>query len=75
MEKTTGINAFDALVNEAAKVKTGSEGVIFLPYMAGERSPIWDKNAKGVFFGLGYDKTKGHMVRSVLEGTAYALAA
>ena len=73
MEKTTGVNAFDALVSEAAKIEAGSEGVIFLPYMAGERSPIWDKNAKGVFFGLGYDKTKGHMVRSVLEGTAYAL--
>ncbi|SHH56889.1 xylulokinase [Clostridium grantii] len=73
MEKSTGVNAFDALVNEASKVEKGSEGVIFLPYMAGERSPIWDKNAKGVFFGLGYDKTKGHMVRSVLEGTAYSL--
>ena len=72
-EKETNINAFDALVNEAKKVKEGSEGVIFLPYMAGERSPIWDKNAKGVFFGLGYDKTKGHMVRSILEGTAYSL--
>jgi xylulokinase len=72
-EKITGINAFDALVNEATKINTGSDGLIFLPYMAGERSPIWDKNAKGVFFGLGYDKTKGHMVRSILEGTAYAL--
>jgi len=72
-EKTTGINSYDALVNAAAKVSTGSEGVIFLPYMAGERSPIWDKNAKGIFYGLSYDKTKGHMIRSVLEGTAYAL--
>lgn len=73
VEKSTGINAFDALVNEAAKVGDGSSGVIFLPYMAGERSPIWDKHAKGVFFGLGYDKTKGHMVRALLEGCAYAL--
>ncbi len=72
-EKNTGENAFDLLVNQAAGIKDGSEGVIFLPYMAGERSPIWDKNAKGVFFGLGYEKTKGHMVRSVLEGCAYAL--
>ncbi|AIF52533.1 FGGY-family carbohydrate kinase [Pelosinus sp. UFO1] len=72
-EKTTGENAFDLLVNQAAGIKDGSEGVIFLPYMAGERSPIWDKNAKGVFFGLGYDKTRGHMVRSILEGCAYAL--
>jgi xylulokinase len=72
-EKRTGLNAFDALVDEAAKIGDGSSGVIFLPYMAGERSPIWDKHAKGVFFGLGYDKTKGHMVRAVLEGCAYAL--
>lgn len=72
-EKITGVNAFDTLVNEASKVKAGSEGVIFLPYMAGERSPIWDKYAKGVFYGLGYDKTKGHMIRAILEGTAYAL--
>lgn len=73
MEKQKGINSFDALVDLASKVNAGSEGVIYLPYMAGERSPIWDKHAKGVFFGLGYDKTKGHMVRSVLEGCAYAL--
>lgn len=72
-ERTTGVNAFDALVQQAVPVSVGSEGVIFLPYMAGERSPIWDKDAKGVFYGLGYDKTKGHMVRAVLEGTAYAL--
>lgn len=73
MEKRNGINSFDALVNGASTIKAGSEGVIFIPYMAGERSPIWDKNAKGIFFGLSYDKTKGHMVRSVLEGCAYAL--
>lgn len=72
-EKHSGMNAFDALVMEADKVNPGSDGVIFLPYMAGERSPIWDKNAKGVFFGLGYEKTKGHMVRSILEGTAFSL--
>lgn len=73
LEKSAGKNAFDLLVEQAASVKTGSAGVIFLPYMAGERSPIWDKHAKGVFFGLSYDKAKGHMVRSVLEGCAYAL--
>lgn len=73
MESRTGVNAFDALVDGAAAIPPGAGGVIFLPYMAGERSPIWDKHAKGLFYGLGYDKTKSHMVRSVLEGTAYAL--
>ena len=51
----------------------GSEGVLFLPYMAGERSPIWNPDAKGVFYGLSYDKTRGHMVRAVLEGVAFSL--
>ncbi|WP_238860092.1 MULTISPECIES: FGGY-family carbohydrate kinase [unclassified Clostridium] len=73
MEEQTGENSFDALVNKAKGVNIGADGVIYLPYMAGERSPIWDKHAKGVFYGLGYDKTKGHIVRSILEGTAYSL--
>lgn len=72
-EKITGQDSFDILVSQAKKIKPGSEGVIFLPYMAGERSPLWDKHAKGVFYGLGYDKTRSHMVRAVLEGCAYAL--
>lgn len=73
LEEQKGENSFDALVNKAKAIKPGADGVIYLPYMAGERSPIWDKHAKGVFYGLGYDKTKGHMVRAILEGTAYAL--
>ncbi|MEI6102226.1 MAG: FGGY family carbohydrate kinase, partial [Eubacteriales bacterium] len=58
---------------EAEKISAGSDGLVFLPYMAGERSPIWDKNAKGVFFRLDYSKTKAHMIRSALEGVAYSL--
>lgn len=72
-EKLTGVSAFKIMDDEAAVIPQGSEGLIFLPYMAGERSPIWDKNAKGVFFGLGYNKTRAHMIRSVMEGCAYAL--
>lgn len=64
---------FDELTELAMTVPAGSEGVVFLPYMAGERSPIWDPDAKGVFYGLSFDKTKGHMVRAVLEGVAYSL--
>ncbi|MBR6159778.1 MAG: FGGY-family carbohydrate kinase, partial [Lachnospiraceae bacterium] len=64
---------FDDLTKEAEKVAPGSDGVIFLPYMAGERSPIWDPDAKGVFYGLSYDKTRGHMIRALLEGVAFAL--
>jgi len=57
----------------AEKVPAGSEGLIFLPYMAGERSPIWDPDAKGVYFGLDFSKTKGHLIRAAMEGVAFAL--
>lgn len=57
----------------AEKVEAGSDGVVFLPYMSGERSPIWDPDAKGVFFGLDFSKTKGHMIRAAMEGVAYSL--
>lgn len=65
--------SFDGLTAEAEKVSPGSDGVVFLPYMAGERSPIWDPDAKGVFYGLSFEKTRGHMVRAVLEGVAFSL--
>ncbi|MGE5613736.1 MAG: xylulokinase [Bacillota bacterium] len=73
VKQTGKANVFQIMDEEASSIAPGSDGVIFLPYMAGERSPIWDKHAKGVFFGLGYDKTRKHMIRSVLEGCAYAL--
>lgn len=62
------------LFNEAAeKIPPGSDGAVFLPYMAGERSPIWDPHAKGVFYGLDFSKTKGHFIRAAMEGVAYSL--
>lgn len=57
----------------AAEVPAGSDGMVFLPYMAGERSPLWDPLAKGVYYGLDFGKTKGHFVRASLEGVAYSL--
>ena len=65
--------SFDELTAEAEAIPPGADGVVFLPYMAGERSPIWNPDAKGVFYGLSYDKTRGHMIRAVLEGVAFAL--
>lgn len=65
--------SFDELTKEAESVPAGSDGVVFLPYMAGERSPIWNPDAKGVFYGLSFDKTRGHMIRALLEGVAYSL--
>lgn len=72
-ECETGMNVFEIMDQEAASVKPGSDGMIFLPYMAGERSPLWDKNACGVFFGISYGKTRAHMIRAILEGCAFAL--
>lgn len=66
-------DSFNELCEIADKVLPGSEGVTFLPYMSGERSPIWDPDAKGVFYGLGFDKTRGHMIRAALEGVGYSL--
>lgn len=66
-------NPFAIMDEKAEKIHCGSEGLIFLPYMAGERSPIWDKNAKGIFYGVSYKKTKAHFIRSIMEGCAYAL--
>ena len=54
-------------------VAPGSEGVLFLPYMKGERSPLWNKSAKGVFYGLDFTKTRAHMIRAGLEGVGYSL--
>ena len=60
--------------NELAEsIKPGCEGLIFLPYMSGERTPIWDINAKGVFYGIDFSKTRAHFVRACMEGTAFAL--
>ena len=62
--------AFPTLVEEAAGVPAGAEGLLFLPYFSGERTPIHDPHAKGAFFGLNLTHTRGHMFRAVLEGIA-----
>lgn len=71
--KETGGSSMALLDKLAETASAGSEGVVFLPYMAGERSPIWDENAKGVFYGLDYSKSKAHITRAVMEGVAYSL--
>lgn len=71
--KILEISAFDLLNIEASKAPVGSKGLIVLPYMAGERTPIWDAYARGVFFGLSLAHTKGDIIRGVIEGIGYAL--
>ena len=57
----------------AETAEPGSGGVTFLPYMVGERSPIWDPKACGVFFGLNFGVTRAQMIRACMEGVAYSL--
>lgn len=65
--------SFEEMSSLAEQAPAGSGGVVFLPYMAGERSPIWDPNACGVFFGLNFGVTREQMIRACMEGVAYAL--
>jgi xylulokinase len=58
---------------EAEQIAPGSDGLVFLPYMSGERSPIWDDKAKGVYYGLDYTKRRAHFIRASMEGVAYSL--
>ncbi len=64
---------FDDLVNATAGMAPGSDGLTFLPYLTGERTPHADAAARGVFAGLNAAHTRGHMTRAVLEGVAFAI--
>lgn len=66
-------DAYDQLSQQASEVASGSGGLIFLPYMMGERSPIWHTNARGVFFGLSLATPRAAIVRAIMEGAAFAL--
>lgn len=68
-----GISSYQVMDKEANEIVPGSDGLIFLPYMAGERSPIWNSKARGVYFGLSYDKTRAHLIRAMMEGVGYSL--
>lgn len=72
-ERTLGISAYDLLNLQAAKAPPGSDGLLILPYLMGERTPIWDAQARGVVFGLSLTHTKGHLIRAMMEAVAYAL--
>lgn len=63
-----GTDAYDLMTKEAATVPSGSDGLIYLPYLMGERSPVLDAEARGVFFGLSARHKKAHLTRAVLEG-------
>ncbi len=72
-EKARGTDTFDLINKEAEVVSAGSEGLVVLPFLMGERTPIWDVDARGVVFGLSLNHTRGHLVRAMMESVAYAL--
>ena len=71
--KRTRRDVYDLMLHSASRVPAGGEGLIFLPYLAGERTPHPDPNARGVFFGLTLRHGKPHMTRAVIEGVTYGL--
>ena len=73
-KELTRDEAFTSLAKEAADSPPGSNGLLFLPYFSGERTPIHDPKAKGAFFGLDLTHTRGDLFRAVLEGIANGTA-
>lgn len=72
-EAEGGPNAYSALASLAEQIPAGSDGLVCLPYFAGERTPINDPDARGVFAGLTLSHTRGHLYRALLEGTAFGV--
>ncbi|GMV99255.1 MAG: xylulokinase [Candidatus Hydrogenedentota bacterium] len=71
--KAEGRDPYEYITGDADAIAPGSEGLLFLPYLSGERTPHKDPYAKGAFIGLSLKHTKAHMARAVLEGVSYAM--
>jgi xylulokinase len=73
VESAGGGDAYDLLCREASHVAPGAEGLVFLPCMQGAMAPEWNGAARGVFYGLTLAHTRAHLLRALLEGSAFAL--
>jgi xylulokinase len=73
LQELVGGAPFEELVAEAAATPPGADGLIVLPYFAGERTPIFDPHARGVVAGLTLRHRRGHLFRAVYEGIAYGI--
>jgi gluconokinase len=71
--KRLGIDPYEVLTRIAERISAGAEGLLFHPYLAGERAPLWNANLRGSFFGLAMHHRKEHMIRAVLEGVIFNL--
>jgi len=68
-----GAASTERLIEEAGTIAPGADGVVFLPYLAGERSPLWDPSARGAFVGLALGHGRAHLTRAILEASAFAI--
>ncbi|MEO8795309.1 MAG: FGGY-family carbohydrate kinase [Daejeonella sp.] len=66
-------DTFETLFSHAESISAGSEGLIFLPYILGERAPIYNSKARGVFFGLNIQHQQAHLIRATMEGITFCL--
>ncbi len=66
-------STFDAVLDHALSTTPGADGLLFLPYLMGERSPYWNDNLRGSFYGLTLHHGRPHMIRAVMEGVAFSL--
>lgn len=73
MEGAASEKDFSALIKAAGDLAHGSEGLICLPYLQGERAPVWDADAKGVFFGIHNGHGPAHFLRAIIEGVSFSL--
>jgi xylulokinase len=71
--QAAGTNVYDTLNRYVEECAPGAGGLLFLPYLLGERSPWWEPEARAAFIGLGAEHTRAHMTRAVLEGVAHNL--
>ena len=71
--EATGLSVYDYMNTLAEKVPAGCNGLVYLPYLAGEKSPIWDSDARGVFFGMSLSTDYGAFVRAIMEGVALSM--
>ncbi|QAV26216.1 gluconate kinase [Neobacillus thermocopriae] len=71
--KRLGIDPYDLLTQYAARVPAGAEGLLFLPFLSGERAPYWDAHARGTFFGISLQHRREHFIRAVMEGVCMSV--
>lgn len=69
----SGVNSYEWFETEAAKSPPGAEGVVFLPYLLGERTPVWDPHARGAWVGMSMATQRHHLIRAVFESGGYGM--